>query len=307
MTSVGVGIPVWNGAAYLADAVESLLAQTTRPDHILIADNGSTDDSVAIAEGIAAAEPTISVLRRDENVGAAGNYNDLVDRVETDLFAWLPHDDRWSPDLLESLVHAHADPGVAISYGRRRSIGPDGAALAETPGDIIWSDSHDPIERLRELFEDPHHSHLHDCSAVLGLARRDVLRTTARVQPFGNSDKVLLVELALHGRLVPVDAIFERRVHEMSSVKANPDDTSRRRWFDPNATGPDLPQFRLWRGYREGIDRAPLSPAQRRAARRLVRSWALEGRRPRMLAGEARQQLAWTVTGPISRRSSTRS
>ncbi|MEM9519806.1 MAG: glycosyltransferase family A protein [Actinomycetota bacterium] len=302
MTSVGVGIPVWNGADYLEQAVQSLLAQTRPPDQITIADNASSDDSLAIARGIAACEPTVSVISRPTNTGASFNYNDLVTQVETDLFAWLPHDDRWTPDLLAAMVRVHDEDEVALAYGRRHSIDEHGQRLPTQP--LTWDDPAGPIERLQRLFADPLDSHLHDCTAVLGLIRRDVLLDTARIQPFSSSDKVLIVDIALRGRIVPVDSVFERRVHQQSSVRAQPDDASRQRWFDPAASGPATPQLRILRGFQRAVAAAPLPAPQRRHAQRLIIRWAASDGRPRVLAGELRHQLQWSLGQLLTRQRS---
>ncbi|MEZ5245303.1 MAG: glycosyltransferase family 2 protein [Acidimicrobiales bacterium] len=299
MVSVSVGVPVWNGERYLEACVAGLLGQTRPPDEILISDNASTDGTAALADGLAAAEPTVRVVRHAENVGAAGNFNGLVTRGDAELFAWCPHDDVWSPHLLAELIAAHDEPGVAIAYGAPHFIDADGEPAGE-PEPAIWTDRDDPIDRLRELFADPIRSHLHVCNPVLGLMRRDLLIDTGVIRPYGGSDKVLIVEMALRGRLVPVDAAFHRRLHETSSVKANPDGESRRRWFDPNATGPALPESRLLGGFWSAVSDAPLTPAQRRSARRVLLSWARQGRRPRVLLGEARRWAAWRAQRAVA-------
>lgn len=294
MTSVTVGVPVWNGERYLESCIEALLGQSRRPDEIVISDNASSDRTRAIADGIAAAEPIVRVIGHAENVGAAGNFNGLLAQSDADLFAWCPHDDLWSPPLLAELVDAFDAPDVAVAYGTPAFIDEHGQPT-DGPVESIWTDSTDPIVRFRELFADPMRSHLHVCNPVLGLMRRELLAATGAIRPYGGSDKVLIVEMALRGRLVPVDAHFHRRNHETSSVRANPDGESRRRWFDPTATGPAMPESKLLGGFWSAVADAPLTTPQRREARSVIVRWIRSGRRPRVLFGEARRLAGWKV------------
>ncbi|MDW3219317.1 MAG: glycosyltransferase family 2 protein [Acidimicrobiales bacterium] len=300
MTSVTVGVPVWNGERYLESCIAALLTQSRPPDEILISDNASTDRSRIIADGLAAAEPTVRVMHHRENIGAAENFNGLLSASDADFFAWCAHDDLWSPPLLSQMIAAHDAPGVAIAYGTPAFIDDSGSPTVD-PSASFWTDSADPVVRLRELFDDPMHSHLHVCNPVLGLMRRDLLASTGAIRPYGGSDKVLIVEMALRGRLVPVEAPFHRRVHATSSVRANPDDESRRRWFDPTATGPATPESKLLGGFWSAVGDAPLTPAQRRAARSVILRWSGTGRRPRVLFGEARHLIGWKVRRGVRR------
>ncbi len=67
--TVAALIPVWNGAAYLAEAIESVVAE--RVDEVVVVDDGSTDDSGAIAERFG---PPVRCLRQaNRGVAAARN------------------------------------------------------------------------------------------------------------------------------------------------------------------------------------------------------------------------------------------
>lgn len=300
MTTVAVGVPVWNGERYLETCIAGLLDQSRPPDEIVIADNASTDATARIADGLAATEPTVRAIHQPRNLGAAGNFNDLFTRCDADLFAWCPHDDVWSPDLLGQLVTAHTGPGVAVAYGAAHYIDEHGEP-AGRPEPAIWSDAAEPTTRLRELLADPVRSHLHVCNPVLGLMRADLLAGTGLIRPYGGSDKVLIVEMALRGRLVPVEAPFFRRAHPGSSVRVNPDAESRRRWFDPDASGVATPELTLLAGFLDAVRRAPVSPSDRLRAAGTVLAWAGRGRRPRVLAGEMRRSAGSAARRGIGR------
>ena len=76
---VTVGIPCFNGARYLREALDSIRAQDHDNLEILIGDNASTDESLAIALEAEADDDRVTVMHSEENHGAAWNYNRLVD------------------------------------------------------------------------------------------------------------------------------------------------------------------------------------------------------------------------------------
>jgi len=98
-------ICVRNGEAYLAEAIESILAQTTRPHEILVVDDGSTDASRDVASAFA---PHVTVHARPAlGVGAARQH--AVEASSGHLVAFLDSDDLWSSDYLELHVEAHRE------------------------------------------------------------------------------------------------------------------------------------------------------------------------------------------------------
>ncbi len=100
--TIGVVIPLYNGAAYIADAVNSVLGQTLKPDDIVVVDDGSTDDGPAIVEEIAKTHP-VRLLRKP-NGGQSSARNFGIRATSTTHIALLDQDDMWYPDHLEALI-----------------------------------------------------------------------------------------------------------------------------------------------------------------------------------------------------------
>lgn len=111
---VSVIIPVYNGERYLAEAIESVLAQTHRPLEVIVVNDGSTDGSAALAAGFG---PPVRVLDVARGGGVvARNQGAAVARGA--WLAFLDADDLWLPDKLRlQLAAAEADPGVAVIFG----------------------------------------------------------------------------------------------------------------------------------------------------------------------------------------------
>jgi glycosyltransferase involved in cell wall biosynthesis len=111
---VSVLIGVYNGARYLREAIESVLAQTRPPHELIVVDDGSTDESGAIAEGYGLPVRCI----RQERGGMAASRNRAVSEATGDFFAFLDADDRFPPDKLErQLAVFDVDPGLDVVYG----------------------------------------------------------------------------------------------------------------------------------------------------------------------------------------------
>lgn len=104
MTSVTIGMPVYNGAAYLDGALASLCAQTFAELKILIADNASTDETESIVRKWAARDQRIEYHRHASNIGAAANYLWVLNNTDSRWFCFAAHDDFWSPDFI-ALLH----------------------------------------------------------------------------------------------------------------------------------------------------------------------------------------------------------
>ena len=103
---VSVIIPVYNGARFLRAALESVFAQTYRPIEVIVVDDGSSDDSGAIAESF----PEVHYIRQ-ENQGVAAARNNGIEVARGEFFAFLDQDDLWTPEKLKvQIEHLLSNP-----------------------------------------------------------------------------------------------------------------------------------------------------------------------------------------------------
>lgn len=108
-------VPVWNGAAFLREALDSILAQEPPVDEIVVIDDGSTDGSGDIARSYG---PRVHVVRQ-ENGGLASARNAAVRESRADVIAFLDSDDVWPRGRLAVLLQAlGANPDCGIVQGR---------------------------------------------------------------------------------------------------------------------------------------------------------------------------------------------
>ncbi|MTJ08765.1 glycosyltransferase family 2 protein [Anabaena sp. UHCC 0204] len=99
---VSVIIPAYNTEKYIAKAIESVLQQTLNNLELIVVDDSSSDDTVAIASSFA--DPRVKVLVNSENLGAAATRNRAISEATGKWIAVLDSDDWYAPERLEKLV-----------------------------------------------------------------------------------------------------------------------------------------------------------------------------------------------------------
>jgi len=121
MPEVSVVIPAFNAAKEIARAIESCLNQTFPPIEILVVDDGSSDDTAAVAAGFPA---PVRVLRK-ENGGPAAARNLGVRRAKGDWIALLDADDEWHPGKLERQLLLDTSDKVGLIHGLANTSKPN--------------------------------------------------------------------------------------------------------------------------------------------------------------------------------------
>ncbi len=116
--AISVGLPVYNGAAHLTQALESLLSQSFTDFEIIISDNCSTDGTPDISARYAARDSRIRTVRQPENIGAIGNFRYVLDTARAPFFTWAAHDDWRDLNFLETMhaaLSANTDLEMAMA------------------------------------------------------------------------------------------------------------------------------------------------------------------------------------------------
>lgn len=111
--SVSAIVPTYNSRGYLAETLDAILGQTTPPVEILVVDDGSTDDTVAVAERYGSAVTVLS----GEHAGTAATRQRGFRASTGDLIAGCDADDLWAPTKLERQVEALATNAALDAVG----------------------------------------------------------------------------------------------------------------------------------------------------------------------------------------------
>ena len=127
---ISVVIPLFNGREFIQDALDSVLAQTMAPDEIIVVDDGSTDDGLAIVQRMARSHP-IKILTK-KNGGQSSARNAGIAHARGDLIALLDQDDVWYPHHLATLIEPFTEARpleLGWTYGNLDRVDRDGSML----------------------------------------------------------------------------------------------------------------------------------------------------------------------------------
>ena len=203
-----IGLPVFNGEEYLAEALDGLLGQTFEDFELIISDNASTDSTGAICRDYARRDRRIRYVRQPHNVGAGPNHNLLVPLASAPLFKWASHDDVYEPRLVERCVEMLGRHPEVVLVNVADGLIDDQGSVIDRPPYPLDSESPSPRRRLRSLLMEDGGNDFY------GVIRTDVLRAVRPHNSYPHADRVFMAELILAGpwRQVP-EVLFFRREH----------------------------------------------------------------------------------------------
>jgi len=257
---VGIGMPVFNGEAYIRQAIESLLGQTFGDFELVIADNRSTDGTESICREYVALDRRVRYHRNDHNLGGPGNFRRVFALCRGEYHKWSTADDWWDPTVLEkSVAVLDRRPDVVLVYPKTRLVDRMGIPFRDYEDNLDLQEE-SPSARLARLLET-----IELCQAHLGVIRRAAMARTDLIGGELASDIRFLAELSLYGKFVVLpEYLFFRRFHEASSSWERTDMDRQRAYYDPGK----LTRFGMhtWRRISRlavGTARAPISASEK--------------------------------------------
>lgn len=268
-----VGLPVYNGENFLAEALDSLLGQSFEDFELIISDNASADGTADICQSYMKQDSRIRYFRQPRNIGSSPNHNYLVGQARGDLFKWVWHDDLYARDLLKLCVDAlDQNPDAVLAHSWTAVIDAAGTVtnLIKYPTETSATSA---PERLRSMLFDGWGG------GGDGIVRTAVLRRTKLHGSYHFADRTITTEIGLHGPFCQVpDWLYFRRDHPAMAERKHSTVRSRCANLDPRRAS------RLWHpvarlyveyvwGYASAIQRAPLSPADRRECYGYLLRW----------------------------------
>jgi len=275
---VSVGMPVFNGANYVAQAIESVLAQTLGDLELIICDNASTDGTEAICRTFAATDRRVHYVRNASNIGAGANFDRCFHLARGTYFLWAAHDDMRAPDYVARAVAAlEANPQAVLCIAGIVEIAADGHVLRHYATSLDAMAAPDPARRFACVI----HSH-HQCEDFFGVYRRSALLGSGLIGTFSGSDRVLLAEMALRGPWVRLpEFLFLHREHAERATRALllVDRAAAERWLAPQARPGKGRLFHLvlYRDYWRVVRRNLPAGRRWRCYRELLRWWFTDG------------------------------
>jgi glycosyltransferase involved in cell wall biosynthesis len=295
-TRVSVGLPVYNGENFLAEAISSILGQSFGDLRLVISDNCSTDGTQDICRDFANRDDRIEYHRQDTNIGGAPNYNFVFQPKGSEYFKWAAHDDVLLPNFLEETVRLlDEEPGAVIAHGRTEQIDETGCVT----GDFDLNPSlraASPSERLWRIMWAEYFAE------VFALMRSDAIARTKLHGGYPGSDRNFMAEMLLLGNVTySGDVLFRRRDHPGTYVRTKTSARDRQAWFDPSVRF-GLPPFAMRTYYYwTAIRAADIPGSERSACYGYLARWA-RGRTGEVL----RKRLAGIERGDLATRVSRR-
>lgn len=268
---VSIGLPVYNGENFLAEAIASLLSQTFTDFELLISDNASTDATEEICQSFVHQDKRVQYRRNPENLGAAANYTQVFEWACAPYFKWAAHDDAYQPAFLARCVEVlDRDPSVVLGYTQGIDIDVTGQYLRGWQPRPKLADPL-PHQRFQAVFE------LIETLPIWGVMRAEILAQTPLLGNYAAHDLPLLSRLSLYGKLYEIpELLFLHREHPQRSIYVydwrQPHDAIA--WYDPQKVGKlTFPAWRLLREHFAGIQQAPISAEEKIRCCQALAGW----------------------------------
>ena len=144
--TVSLIIANYNYAAFIAEAIESVLKQVVPPDEILLIDDFSVDNSLEVAKRY---QDSIRIEANEKNLGIVDNFNKAVSLTKGDYICFLGADNRFRSDyVMKCRAALDRDPKAAIAYTNVALFGPRAEVVAQLakaepasnhPGLYLWN------------------------------------------------------------------------------------------------------------------------------------------------------------------------
>lgn len=125
---VSVAMTTYQGERFLAQQLESIAAQTRRPDELVVGDDGSTDTTLAMLEQFAVTAPfPVHLTVNEQRLGTVANLAASASRCDGDVIFLADQDDVWLPDKVETLAACFEDGDALAAFSDADIVGGQGA------------------------------------------------------------------------------------------------------------------------------------------------------------------------------------
>lgn len=222
---ISVALGTHNGAAYLGEQLASILGQTRPVDEIVLSDDASRDDTVALAERLIAAHrasrgaaPGLVVLRNESPLGVTANFEQALAAASGDLIALCDQDDVWRADRIERALAALADrPGAELVASDARLVDGDGAPIGLRLFETLGIDARTIARLERTPFDELLHRNLLTGATML-VARGLVERARPFPASWVHDEWLAIVAASGGGIAVVADELVDYRQHGSNQI-----------------------------------------------------------------------------------------
>jgi glycosyltransferase involved in cell wall biosynthesis len=217
------GLTTYNGENYLAEALESLLAQSRRDLAVVVVDDCSTDGTRDIATRYAGFDERVSYVRNDRRLGLVRNWRRAFELAgerapRAPYFAWASDHDVWHPRWLEALAaELDAHPEAVLAYPLSVRIDDAGAEYPTREQRFATAGLGGSRERLRRTARELTAAG----ELIYGLVRREALERCGPFPLVVLPDRLQLARLSIEGQFRQVPRLLWARRYRAGVAMSN--------------------------------------------------------------------------------------
>lgn len=213
---LSVGLPVYNGAKWIEQAIDSMLNQSMTDFELIISDNASTDGTESICRGYAERDSRVHYHRNAVNIGLYPNFNRVFELGTGKYFKWAADSDYCLDGFFAKCIAIlESEPEVVLAYTRASFLLKSyaGREMQMEYFDDFHLQDERPSTRFRKYLNREKYNNI-----MHGIIRSAALRETRLHMPWAGSDINMVAELSLRGKFAEVpERLFIRRFDEETS------------------------------------------------------------------------------------------
>lgn len=220
-TKLIIGMPVYNGEAFIHEALRSLLSQTFKDFEIIISDNASTDKTEEICRYFTSLDKRVRYFRQVENKGAFLNFKFVLDMANSEYFMWAASDDVWEENWLSEILPT-VEKYQCLVYGRLKQIDEFGNTLNHPGNNRLFNFTGNKKIRMLKYFLEP--AFLGKANPIYGIMPKSMLSddvlNVLQVDTL-SSDVLFLYNLLRKSEIRAIErTCLHKRIHSVSAGEA---------------------------------------------------------------------------------------
>lgn len=219
--TVSVAMCTYNGERFLQQQLDSLASQTRQPDEVVVCDDCSTDNTVAILDRWAESVPfSVRIIRNQSNLGCFHNFENALKNVEGDVVFLADQDDVWHSNKIEVMLNVfEKNPNVGLVFHNTNVIDAAGNDLGLDEVELRGAWRLTTYMRQLSPNLDKHPITSGCCSAI----RRTIIQKILPLEElFGHDGWIYLFAPAFADVVTIPDKLISYRCHDSNiSVRAD--------------------------------------------------------------------------------------